>query len=180
MTYHIHTPETETPIRDTYTMVVDGMELLPGLRESEELTPREQIEVLQRLVKIQEAEGWEIWVLFNGEPLKQVEHGGEFLGVRVFFSPTPPQRVPTLMECIRVLHKQGRDALLVTNDAKAESRARESGALTLRADTLKKGYESLFTVRRNPQSRLMRHRTVDRRKSEDNDGPDIQDLIDLV
>jgi hypothetical protein len=165
MTLQIHYPETENPIRDTYTVVVDGMDLIPGRREIEELTPRQQIDVLQRLVKIQEKEEWEIWVLFNGEPLSQVDHGGDFLGLRVFFSPTPPQRVPTLLECIRVLAKQDRDALLVTNDEHASERAKELGAFTLRADTLKKGYDTLFTVRKSNQSRLMRHRTVDRQKS---------------
>ena len=173
-------PESEHPIRDTYTVVVDGMHLLPGETESEELTPRQQIDLLQRLVKIQKAEGWEMWVLFNGDPLDQVEHGGDFLGVRVFFSPTPPQRVPTLLECIRVLKKKNRDALLVTNDGDAEARAKELDAMTLKANTLKRGHESLFTVQKRTQSRLMRHRTVDRKKSELNDGPDINDMIDLV
>lgn len=180
MTLQIHYPQTENAIRQTYTVVVDGLDMLPGRRESEVLTPRQQIDVLQRLVKIQEKEEWEMWVLFNGEPLSQVDHGGEFLGVRVFFSPTPPQRVPTLLECIRVLGKQKREALLVTNDAQAEERAKDMDTLTLRADTLKKGYESLFTVRKTNQSRLMRHRTVDRRKSQLDQDPDIRDMIDLV
>ena len=180
MTIQHHYPQTENPIQKSYTVIVDGMDLLPGKRDSEELTPRQQIEVLQRLVKIKESESWEIWVLFNGEPLTQVEHGGDFLGVRVFFSPTPPQRVPTLLECIRVLAKKDRGSLLVTNDEQAERRARELGASTLRADTLKKGYESLFIVKKGPQSRLMRHRTVDRKKSELNEGPSVNDMIDLV
>jgi len=180
MTHQIHYPQVENPIRETYTVVVDGADLLPGRRETDELTPRQQIDVLQRLVKIQEAEGWEMWVLFNGDPLNQVDHGGEFLGVRVFFSPTPPQRIPTLLECVRVLNKQDRDALLITNDEEAEKQAKELKALTMRADTLKKGYDSLFSVRKGPQSRLMRHRTADRKKSELNDGPDIHDMIDLV
>jgi len=165
------------------TVVVDGKDMCPGKNEEEELNPRQQVEILQKLVKIQDQEDWDTWVLFNGEPLRQVDHGGDFMGVRVFFSPTPPQRVPTLLECVKVLKSQNRDALLVTNDTDLESRAREQGAFTLRADSLKKGYESLFVSRGRPQSRLMRHRTVDRKKSQLQEGDDqraIRDMIDLV
>jgi len=166
----------------TYTVVIDGKDMRPGRNDSDELTPREQIEVLQKLVKIQNAEEWEIWVLFNGEPLKQVDHGDDFMGVRVFFSPTPPQRIPTLLECVKVLKKQERDSLMVTNDSDLEERARKQGAFTLRADTLKKGHEALFVTRGRPQSRLMRHRTVDRKKEDIRRERDsaIRDMIDLV
>ncbi len=144
---------------DTYTVVVDGRALDPYRSAEEVLTPKIQTDILQTLVRIQREENWDMWVLFNGESLRQVEHGGTFMGLRVFFSPTPPQRVPTLLECIRVLAKKGRQTLLVTNDPSAESRARELGALTLRGETLKKGYEDLFAVRHRPQSRLLSHRT---------------------
>jgi len=176
--------ETEVSKRasEKNTVVVDGKDMCPGKPEGDSLSPRQQVEILQKLVKIQEAEDWDCWVLFNGEPLRQVEHGGDFMGIRVFFSPTPPQRVPTLLECVKVLQQQNRDALLVTNDEKLEERARGLGAYTLRADTLKKGYESLFVTRGRPQSRLMRHRTVDRRKEdlEQEDQRKIRDMIDLI
>jgi hypothetical protein len=177
-------PESTLDPLDAYTVVVDGMELSVGLTGSERdsLSPRDQIEILQKLVKIQQAEEWEMWVLFNGEPLRQVEHGGDFFGIRVFFSPTPPQRIPTLLECVRVLAKQKKHSLLITNDPLLESRARALGAHTLRAESLKKAYESLFTMRSRPQSRLMRHRTVDQRKEEllREEERNIRDLVDLV
>lgn len=167
---------------DTYTVVIDGKDLTPGNGEHDELSARERIEVLQKVVKIRKGEGWDCWVLFNGEPLKQVDHGGDFMGVRVFFSPTPPQRIPTLLECAKVLKKKGRDCLMVTNDETLEARARDLGAFTLRGDTVKKAYDSLFATRGRPQSRLMRHRTVDQRKDQLARGNDsaIRDMIDLV
>lgn len=171
--------ENVTRETDTVTVVVDGKDLCPGRSDDEVLKPARQVEILQKLVKIQESEDWDLWVLFNGDPLRQVEHGGDFMGVRVFFSPTPPQRVPTLLECVKVLKRKKRDALLVTNDEQLEQRGRERGAFTLRADSLKKGYESMFVTRGRPQSRLMRHRTVDRQKSRD-EPRDIRDMIDLV
>lgn len=181
MSLHQVYPQSENPTLTTYTVVVDGLYLVPGRADTANLSQRQQIEVLQRLVKILEAEGWEVWVLFNGEPLPQVDHGGDFLGVRVFFSPTPPQRIPTLLECVKVLKKQDRGVLMVTNDLDLEERATELEARTIRADTLKKGYDSLFTIRRATQSRLIRHRTVDRMKTdEERGGPDIRDMIDLV
>lgn len=176
--------ETETAKRasEKITVVVDGKELTPGKQDGDSRSPRQQVEILQKLVKIQESEDWDCWVLFNGEPLRQVEHGGDFMGLRVFFSPTPPQRVPTLLECVKVLKKQGRDTLLITNDEDVEDRARMAGAFTLRSDTLKKGYESFFVSRGRPQSRLMRHRTVDRSKTEleHDDQRSIRDMIDLI
>ncbi len=177
----IYPESTQEPI-DSYTVVIDGKDMTPGKSESDVLSAREQVEILQKLVKIQKSEDWEIWVLFNGEPLHQVEHGGDFLGIRVFFSPTPPQRIPTLLECVKVLSKSDQKTLMVTNDPNLETRAIALGAATLRADTLKKGYENLFVSRSRPQSRLMRHRTVDQRKSQlrEDEGPDIRDLIDLV
>jgi len=178
---NIYPESTQEPI-DSYTLVVDGKYLTPGKSENDILSARDQVEILQKLVKIQKSEQWEIWVLFNGEPLHQVDHGGDFLGVRVFFSPTPPQRIPTLLECVKVLAKTEEHSLLVTNDPVLESRAKALGASTLRADTLKKAFDHLFVSRSRPQSRLMRHRTADQRKSQlrDDEGPDIRDLIDLV
>jgi hypothetical protein len=172
-----------TRTSDTVTVVVDGNDMCPGKNTEEVLSPRQQVETLQRLVKIQEKEDWDCWVLFNGEPLRQVDHGGDFMGLRVFFSPTPPQRIPTLLECVKVLKQKNRETLLVTDDETLEERARGLGAYTLRASTLKKGYESLFVTRGRPQSRLMRHRTVDRRKDEldgDDDQRAIREMIDLV
>lgn len=175
-------PESTQDPCESYTVVVDGKDLVPGKSESDVLSAREQVEILQKVVKIQKAEQWEMWVLFNGEPLHQVEHGGDFLGVRVFFSPTPPQRIPTLLECVKVLKKSKQQSLMVTNDPVLEERASELGAFTLKADSLKKGYESLFISRSRPQSRLMRHRTVDQRKDQlerENDRA-VRDMIDLV
>lgn len=160
----IYPESTKEPI-DSYTVVIDGKYLVAGKCDQDELSAREQVEILQKVVKIQKSEDWDLWVLFNGEPLQQVEHGGDFLGVRVFFSPTPPQRIPTLLECIKVLKKTDQPTLLVTNDPELESRAQALGASTLRADSLKKGYETLFSSRSRPQSRLMRHRTVNGQQS---------------
>jgi hypothetical protein len=175
-------PESTQEPCEFYTVVIDGKDLTPGKSEIDMLSAREQVDILQKVVKIQKAEDWEIWVLFNGEPLHQVEHGGDFLGVRVFFSPTPPQRIPTLLECVKVLKKSKQQTLMVTNDVSLEERAKALGAYTLKADSLKKSYESLFICRSRPQSRLMRHRTVDQRKDQyerENDR-NIRDMIDLV
>jgi len=175
-------PESTTEPIDSFTVVVDGRDLSAGNAENDSLQPREQLEILQKMVKIQKIEGWEVWVLFVGDPLPQVDHGGDFLGLRVFFAPTAPQRVPTLLECARVLAKSGEHSLLVSNDADLESKALELGASVLRAQSLKKAHETLFTVRSRPQSRLMRHRTVDQRKDRlDRDDDDrVNRMIDVV
>ena len=166
---------TENLTAEEFTVVLDAKALDPNQGQEEVMSPRIQVEILQLLVKIQRGEAWEFWVLFNGEELRQVEHGGDFMGIRVFFSPTPPQRVPTLLECVRVLKKQNRDVVLITQDPTLEVRARELGALCMRGETFKKGYEDLFTVRHRPQSRLMRRRTVEMERQSA-----VRDMIDLV
>jgi len=100
----------------------------------------------------------------------------------VFFSPTPPQRIPTLLECVKVLQKEGDAVVMVTQDERLEGKARDLGAVTLRGDTFKKGYEEMFVVRQRPQSRLMRQRTVEMEKSRlQHDAEEqIRELIDRV
>ncbi len=167
---------------DEFTMVLDAKALDPNRGQEEVMSPRVQLEILQLLVKIQRLEGWEIWVLFNGDELKQVSHGGDFMGLRVFFSPTPPQRAPTLLECVKVLTKKDRHVVMVTQDENVEDRAMKLGALSLKGETFKKGYEDLFAVRRRPQSRLMRRRTIEMEKEhfERHQDSAIRNMIDLV
>lgn len=182
MSYTVLSGEKETHRAETFTVVVDGMALDPNRGQEDVMLPRIQLELLQLLVKIQKRERWPLWVLFNGEDLRQVSHGDDFMGIRVFFSPTPPQRVPTLLECVKVLKREGENVLLVTQDERLESQARALGAATLRGDTFKKGYEEMFSVRQRPQSRLMRRRSVEMEKSrlQQNSSDSIRDLIDLV
>ncbi len=182
MSYTVLLGEKETHRAESYTVVVDGMALDPNRGQEDVMLPRIQLELLQLLVKIQKREGWPMWVLFNGEELRQVGHGDDFMGIRVFFSPTPPQRIPTLLECVKVLQREGENTLLVTQDERLEIKARKLGAVTLRGDTFKKGYEEMFYVRQRPQSRLMRRRTVEMEKSrlQQHSSDSIRDLIDLV
>lgn len=182
MSYTVLLGEKETHRAQTFTVVIDGMALDPGRGQEDVMLPRVQLEILQLLVKIQKREQWAMWVLFNGDELRQVSHGDDFMGIRVFFSPTPPQRIPTLLECVKVLQAEGENAVLVTQDARLESKARALGAVTLRGDSFKKAYEEMFLVRQRPQSRLMRSRSVEMEKSrlQQSSTDTIRNLIDLV
>lgn len=182
MSYTVLLGEKETHRAESFTVVVDAMALDPNRGQEAVMLPRVQLEILQLLVKIQKREQWDMWVLFNGEELRQVGHGDEFMGIRVFFSPTPPQRIPTLLECVKVLEKEGENVVMVTQDERLEGKARALGAVTLRGDTFKKGYEEMFVVRQRPQSRLMRQRTVEMERSRLQHDADehIRSLIDRV
>jgi len=163
-----------------FTVVVDGRSLSPVRSGEEFLSPRLQLEILQQLSRIARQEEWTLWAIFAGPELEKVSHGGDFLGVRVFFSPTAAQRAPTLVECVKVLKKKG-EVLFITDDPALEAKAVEGGAVPMRAETLKKSYEDLFAVRQRPQSRLMRRRTEQMQREQDGrGGDDIRDLIDLV
>jgi len=182
MSYSLLKGDREVLKSDSFTLVVDAKALDPNKGADEIMLPRAQVEILQLLTKIQRAESWNMWVLFNGNELPQVPHGGEFMGLRVFFSPTPPQRIPTLLECVNVIEKRGGKAVMLTQDLALEDRCRARNVITLRGETFKKAYEDLFTIRHRPQSRLMRQRSVEmeRDRYERDHQSAIRDMIDLV
>lgn len=154
----------------------DGGQALPG---------RVQIEILQNLSKIAKEEEWDLEAVFIGEELRQVEHGGDFLGIKVFFAPDQAHRPQLILDRAGQAMKTG-SALVVTNDPNIEERAEDVGASILRANSLKKGYDELFLVYKRPQSRLMKRRSqitqnhLQAEKDRREGGNDIGDLIDLV
>ncbi len=147
------------------TVVVDACSFgeQPGI--SLELSGREKLELLQNFSRIAEEEEWTTWLLFVGEEMPQVAHGGDFKGMRVFYAPKSTQRIPTLLECVRVLNSKNKEALLISDDPVLEERLESAEATLLHASTLKKGYDC-FQKRRRPHSRLMTHRSRELSRSE--------------
>ena len=73
--------------RNTRTYVVDGARLVDE-KTGRRMAPRDQVQMLNALSRVAKQEGLEIQAVFESDrPLREVEHGGEFNGVKVFYAP---------------------------------------------------------------------------------------------
>lgn len=116
--------------------VVDGERML----DSRDVGPGDRAALLQRLARFIEREKIRMNVVFGGRPLREVEHGGEFQGIKVFFIESreaySEQYVQTVKDGLR------RDKVCaITNDAETEKKIADLGGTTIRCSTLRKGLE---------------------------------------
>ena len=66
--------------------IIDAAYLSGPGRGHGRLSPREQIQILQRLSRFAEQEGIRVQAVFEGRSLREVSNGEEFRGVTVFFA----------------------------------------------------------------------------------------------
>lgn len=116
--------------------LVDGERML----DSRDVGPGERAALLQRLARFVEREKIRMSVVFGGRPLREVEHGGEFQGIKVFYIESreayAEQYVQTVKDALR------RDKVCaITNDAETEKKIVDLGGTTIRCSTLRKGLE---------------------------------------
>jgi hypothetical protein len=115
--------------------VVDGGRLF-GQGSGGRLSPRDQIHVLQQLSRFAEREGVSAQVVFEGRPLREVDHGGTFGVLRVFFAENGEALAKTIIGLARA-----RGAVVVTGDRQIEQQAAAVGAETMRANTLRRAMD---------------------------------------
>lgn len=116
--------------------VVDGERMLEG----REVGPGDRFQLLQRLGRFVEREKVRMQVVFSGRPLREVEHGGEFMGIKVFYVEQGQDFSAQFLETVRDASRRGKTVGL-TNDVELEKKIADLGALTIRASTLRKGLE---------------------------------------
>ena len=112
--------------------IVDGERMLDG----REAGPADRAALLQRLARFVERENIRMNVVFSGRPLREVEHGAEFQGIKVFYA----EQLEKLGEQILQLVRSG--VVVVTNDAELEKQITDRGGITLRSSTFKKAFEA--------------------------------------
>ncbi len=100
------------------------------------MAPREQIQMLNALARVAKQEGLEIQVVFESErPLREVENGGEFNGLKVYFEPDNEQLVAMALKLCK-----GNGGSLVSSGVTMESRATEAGIPVLCSSTFRKAF----------------------------------------
>ncbi len=128
-------PAGDAPRRNSRTYVVDGARLVDE-KTGRRMAPREQIQMLHALARVAKQEALEIQVVFESErPLREVENGGEFNGLKVFFESDTEQLVATALKLCRQ-----NNGMLVSSGVTMESRATEAGIPVLCSSTFRKAF----------------------------------------
>ena len=128
-------PASGSSRRNTRTYVVDGARLVDE-KTGRRMAPREQVQMLNSLARVAKQEGLEIQVVFESDrPLREVEHGGEFNGLKVYFAPDNEQLVALALKLCR-----SGNCTLVSSGVTMESRATEAGIPVLCSSTFRKAF----------------------------------------
>ena len=121
--------------RNTRIYVVDGARLVDE-KTGRRLAPRDQVQMLNALARVAKQEGLEIQAVFESDrPLREVEHGGEFNGVKVYFAPDNEQLVAMALKLCK-----SSGGALVSSGVTMESRATEAGIPVLCSSTFRKAF----------------------------------------
>lgn len=128
-------PAGGSPSRNSRTYVVDGARLVDE-KTGRRMAPREQIQMLNALARVAKQENLDIQVVFESDrPLREVENGGEFNGLKVYFEADTEQLVATALKLCRK-----NDGMLVSSGVTMESRATEAGISVLCSSTFRKAF----------------------------------------
>lgn len=128
-------PASGSPRRNSRTYVVDGARLLDE-KTGRRMAPRDQVQMLNALARVAKQENLEIQAVFESDrPLREVEHGGELNGVKVYFAPDNEQLVALALKLCR----KG-NCTLVSSGVTMESRATEAGLQVLCSSTFRKAF----------------------------------------
>lgn len=121
--------------RNTRTYVVDVARLVDE-KTGRRMAPREQVQMLNALARVAKQEGLAIQAVFESDrALREVEHGGEFNGVKVFYAPDNEQLVALALKLCR-----SESCALVSSGVTMESRATEAGIAVLCSSTFRKAF----------------------------------------
>lgn len=121
--------------RNTRTYLVDVARLVDE-KTGRRMAPREQVQMLNALARVAKQEGLAIQAVFESDrALREVEHGGEFNGVKVYFAPDNEQLVAL---ALKICKSAG--CALVSSGVTMESRATEAGIPVLCSSTFRKAF----------------------------------------
>lgn len=131
----LFTPAGGSARRNARAYVVDGARLVDE-KTGRRLAPRDQVQMLNALARVAKQEGLEIQAVFESDrPLREVENGGDYNGVKVFFAPDNEQLVA---QALKLCKSAG--AALVSSGVTMESRATEAGIPVLCSGTFRKAF----------------------------------------
>ena len=117
--------------------LLDAARILDDKAGGSRIGPREQVQVLQQLARFAEQEKMRLIAVFEGRPLREVENGGEYNGVTVYFA---DQDTSINDVILKVLKGESRrmPVVVVTADPQFEQKVLAAGGQILRASTFRK------------------------------------------
>ena len=118
-------------------LIIDGPSVFGA--DNKALAPRDQVAILHRLSRFNQAEKINAQVLFEGEPLDKVGHGERFDELTVYFAPTADDFLDQVSGLLK--QKGSQHITLVSSDRDTEALARKLGVQTLRADTFRRAFD---------------------------------------
>jgi hypothetical protein len=131
----LFSPASGSARRNSRTYVVDGARLVDE-KTGRRMAPRDQVQMLNALARVAKQENLEIQAVFESDrPLREVEHGGELNGVKVFYAPDTEQLVALALKLCR-----STSGTLVSSGVTMESRATEAGIPVLCSSTFRKAF----------------------------------------
>ena len=129
------TPAGGSARRNSRAYVVDAARLVDE-KTGRRLAPRDQVQMLNALARVAKQENLELQVVFESDrPLREVDHGGEYNGLKVFFAPDNDQLVTLSLKLCR-----SANGALVSSGVTMESRATEAGISVLCSSTFRKAF----------------------------------------
>lgn len=133
---NIFTGGGTAPAAKKRVYVVDGARILSE-RRGGRLTPRDQLHILKILDDTAKAEGFSIQTVLESErPLREVDDGGEFGSVRVYFARTGAKVHEQMMELVR----QAKSGVLVGCGPELELQAAKSGLQVMNPNTFRRAF----------------------------------------
>ena len=121
--------------RNPRAYIVDAARLVDE-KTGRRLAPRDQVQILNALARVAKQENLDLQVVFESDrPLREVDHGGEYNGLKVFYAPDDEQLVAMALKLSR-----SADGALVSSGVTMESRATEAGIPVLCSSTFRKAF----------------------------------------
>lgn len=159
-----------------------------------QMSPHQQISVLKRLASFAKKEGISIHALLDGKPLRVVDDGGDFSGVKVFFTRGKID-IPALIRK-RLKSVRADKITVIANDQSLEAEVEACGGQLMSTSTFRKALggqgrgKPQSAKRRRSGSSSRRGKRGGSRRDKDggkrqksggkNEMDHVSDLIDLV
>jgi len=178
------------------TLVVDGNALLSARGQRGRPNPRQQIQMLRMLSRFAQRENVKMVAVLTGKPLHKAPKGKKFEGITVCYAADEKRLARELLKRTK---KAGKNGVLVSADAKLETKALKAGGEVVRISTFRKsvdsegegGGENARTGRNDREHRSTRRGNNRRKKPQPKPGRDDEDdagddgdaisqMIDLV
>ncbi len=116
--------------------VIDLSSFGAGSRGGDRLSPRDRVNLLQKIASFVEREQLNACILIEGRPLREAPEGESFKTAKVVYAETGDEYVQQALKLAA-----GGSALLITQNRELERQAQDRGIRTLRASSLRRAMD---------------------------------------